>query len=132
MQEGFYQQKGSFQELEVWQLAIQTGLDLYAVAGRLPDSEKFGLRSQLTRAAVSISSNIAEGHGRRTNPEFIRFLRISLGSARECQSLLVFMERLSFIESVEAEMNQLESIARMIFALIRRLEPAALTANRKP
>ena len=77
-----------FQELEVWQQAIQFADLIYEQTGRFPSEEKFGLSSQLRRAAVSISSNIAEGNGRPSNTEYARFVEIAYSSLMEVVSQL--------------------------------------------
>ena len=117
------EQKGSsFRDLQVWKLSIQLVADVYAVADQLPDSEKFGVRSQLCRAVVSIPSNIAEGQGRRSGGDFARFLRISLGSCRECQSLLEVCKVLGYIEDFADLDVQMEEISRMLNGLMRSVE----------
>jgi four helix bundle protein len=71
--------------LEVYQVAKQLALEVYAVAGQLPSAERFDLARQLRRAAVSVGSGIAEGCGRYTRPDFARFLDDALGSANELE-----------------------------------------------
>ena len=78
----------SFRDLEVWQLSRDLAVEVYDLSRNFPDSEKFGLSSQLRRAAVSVSSNIAEGHGRRGDNQFAYFLQVALGSLAETESLV--------------------------------------------
>jgi four helix bundle protein len=73
----------SFRELEVWQKAHSLVLEIYRVTARFPDSEKYGIVSQLRRAAMSIPANIAEGFGRRGTKEFLQCLAIGNGSLEE-------------------------------------------------
>src|SRR6266542_4179037 len=73
----------TFEDLEVYQLAREFRKSMYAVARRLPDIEKFGLASQMRRAAVSLTNNIAEGHGRYHYPDQIKFLLQARGSLEE-------------------------------------------------
>lgn len=72
-----------FEKLEVWQEARVFAADIYKVTSRFPQEEKFGLTNQLRRAGVSIALNIAEGSSRKSDREFIRFLRTAMGSLEE-------------------------------------------------
>ncbi len=75
-----------FEKLEVWQQAIGFANDLYAATGQFPVEERYGLTSQMRRAAVSVSSNIAEGSSRNSDNEFARYVGIAYGSLMECVS----------------------------------------------
>jgi four helix bundle protein len=86
----------SFKDLVVWQRAIQLTLEIYNLTSSFPDSERFGLTSQLRRAAVSVASNIAEGYGRSTKGEYIQFLGHARGSACEVETQLVIAKALGF------------------------------------
>ncbi len=86
-----------FEQLEIWQLAIAYGNRLYDFANTLPKEELFGMSSQLKRAAVSISNNIAEGSGGTTNRDFRNFIDIAIKSALETVSLLQFCKEREFI-----------------------------------
>ena len=77
-----------FEKLEIWQESIQFVNDIYAMSKKLPKAEQFGLTSQLNRAAVSISVNIAEGAGRNSDADLSRFIQISIGSLNEVVTLL--------------------------------------------
>jgi len=79
-----------FEQLEIWKLAIEYGNELYDIADGLPSKELYGLGSQLRRAAVSISNNIAEGSGASTNKDFRSFLDISVKSTLETVNILYF------------------------------------------
>ena len=87
----------SYQDLNVWRDAIELVADVYHLTRKLPREEIFGLSSQLQRAAVSIPSNIAEGHARGTNKEFNRFLFISLGSVAELETQLTISGKLRYL-----------------------------------
>lgn len=76
----------NFEELETWQEAIKFADLVYALTGSFPDQEKFGLTNQMRRAAVSISSNLAEGSSRSSRPDFARFVEIASGSLFEVVS----------------------------------------------
>ena len=78
----------SYRDLEVWQLAMNAARDVYLLTRELPRSEAFGLVSQMRRAAVSIPSNIAEGHA-RTTAHFLQFLSVALGSMAELETQLM-------------------------------------------
>ena len=88
----------------------------------MPDNEKFGLTAQMRRAAVSIPSNIAEGHGRQSLPDYIRFLKIARGSLMELQTQLLLSEDLKFLR-IPLELSELQAETdRVLQALIRSLE----------
>ncbi|MEE9297756.1 MAG: four helix bundle protein [Acidimicrobiia bacterium] len=108
-----------YQNLLVWQRADALIPAVYAVARQLPDDERFGLASQLKRAAVSIASNIAEGSGRSSDADFERFLSIAAGSASEAEYQLGLVARMwpatSGIETAQRRANQ---IKRMLWGLM--------------
>lgn len=113
----------SFEDLQVWKKSVAFAVKVYEAATKYPDDERFGLKSQLCRASISVSSNIAEGHGRKSKPDFIRFLRIAMGSCRECQSLiLVSIELGMFTESEQHLYESASEIVRMLGGLIKNLE----------
>lgn len=87
-----------FQKLNVWQNARALSGEIYAVTKTFPRDEQFGLTSQLRRAAVSISTNIAEGSGRNSDPDFAHFLEIAYGSTMEVASLLYVATDASLID----------------------------------
>lgn len=103
---------GNYRELEVWNLAREIVRITYEVSALLPDTEKFGLVSQMRRAAVSIPCNIAEGAGRKTDGSFVQFLRIAIGSVNETETLLVLAIDLGFLkeESVQDINGKLRSL----------------------
>ena len=109
----------SFRDLVVW----QKGLDLvdacYATTRRFPVEERFGLVSQIRRAAVSIPTNIAEGHGRTGVGEFLRFLSIARGSLRELETLLLICgrQRLTSSSTHTELLHRVDDIARMLHGL---------------
>jgi four helix bundle protein len=86
----------AFQDLVVWQRAIELSLAIYGYTEDFPSKELYGLSSQLRRASVSVASNIAEGRGRNTPGEFRQFLGIAQGSNYEVQTQLVIAGRLKF------------------------------------
>jgi len=85
-------------ELDVWVKSMDLVEYIYKISSKFPDSEKFGLVSQIRRASVSIPSNIAEGAGRKGNKEFVQFLHIALGSLSELDTQYLIAVRLNYIE----------------------------------
>ena len=110
---------GSFRELEVWQLARVLVKDVYQLSAELPESERYGLRSQIQRAAVSIAANIAEGSGRKSDGSFVQFLKIALGSVAELETLMVLCSDLEFISP--SEFSEAESKLRRIGIKLQNL-----------
>ena len=108
-----------FEKLEVWKKALDFADQIYRVTALFPTEERFGLTNQLRRASVSISSNIAEGSGRNSNPEFVRFVAISYGSLMECVSQLHVARRRNFL--TDSEFDQLitraDELSRMLSGL---------------
>lgn len=90
-----------FEDLEVWKLSIEVTKEIYSITGNKPFAKDFGLKDQIRRATVSISSNIAEGFEKNNNNEFIRYLKISKGSAGEVRSQLYIARMLNYISEEE-------------------------------
>jgi four helix bundle protein len=114
----------SFQDLEVWQMGMSLIEECYRLTRDFPADERFGLTSQIRRAAVSIPANIAEGYGRDQTGNFIQFLRIALGSACELETLLMASVRLKLL-GAEDELKcraMTVRVCKMLRALIRSLE----------
>ncbi len=116
----------NFKDLEVWQLARQLAVAVYKVSKQFPKDERFGLTEQVRRASVSIASNIAEGHGRRTDGAFIQFVRISLGSLNEVETQLIIASDLAYLSATEIE--ALEKDIRRLAIKLQNLI-AALKSN---
>ncbi len=112
----------SFRELTVWQKSFQLTIDVYDLAKHLPRIERFGLVSQIQRAAVSIPSNIAEGQQRNNRREYRQFLGIAKGSAGELETQLLLAERIYGLETKHLLSNVTE-VQKMLYALIKKLEP---------
>ena len=108
-------------DLDVWKKGMELVRAIYAATRAFPASEVYGLTSQMQRAAVSIPSNIAEGAARGTNNEFIRFLRISLGSLAELETQTILAQDLSYIRDSSALLKDIEDIRRLTLGLIRHL-----------
>lgn len=112
-----------FRQLKVWEKAHGLSLTIYKATATFPQQELFGLTSQLRRAAVSIPANIAEGCGRSGEPELVRFLRISFGSASELEYHIILSADLGYFnKSVSQQLfKQVTEIKRMLTALPQKL-----------
>ena len=97
--------------------------DIYEMTRPFPREEMFGMTSQMRRASVSIAANIAEGYGRQQTKPFIQFLRISQGSLKELETLVLLAERVGLIESEGAisAMARCQRIGKMLVGLVRKL-----------
>ena len=112
------------ERLDVWKKGIDFVVAIYKATDRFPKDEKFGLTSQLRRAAVSIPANIAEGADRKSYKEFAHFLSNSQGSASEVETELLIASRLNYIEHHDyvTLRSSLDEIGRMLTGLCRHLE----------
>jgi four helix bundle protein len=108
-----------FEKLEVWQKASEHAARVYELTRTFPDNERFGLTSQMRRAAVSISSNIAEGSGRTSDVDFARFLKIAYGSLMEVVSQSQIAKIQGFLKQSDYELlySESERVARMLSGL---------------
>jgi four helix bundle protein len=113
-----------FEKLEVWQEARKVSSDIYRLTRKFPNHEMFAMTSQLRRASVSISCNIAEGSGRNSDKDFAHFLEQAYGSLMETVSILHLAADEKYILNPELEplLDGLEKLARRIAALNRSLE----------
>jgi len=114
----------NYKELKVWQRAYQLCLEIYKVTKTFPKEERYGLSSQIRRAAVSVPSNIAEGYGRKTTAEYIQALYIAYGSNCELETQIRLSGDLGFIdaENLERVEKNVGDIERMLKGLIKSLE----------
>jgi four helix bundle protein len=113
----------SFRDLMVWQKAMKLVEDVYVLTEQFPKSEIFGLRAQLRRAVVSIPSNIAEGHARKSG-YYLNHLNMALGSQAELQTQLELAYRLRFVEKAEVEvvLGRGAEVAKMLHGLIASMQ----------
>lgn len=113
-----------FKKLEIWQNGIELVKQVNQLSDKLPSEEKFGLRSQITRASVSVPSNIAEGCSRNSEVEFKRFLEIAMGSLFEVETQLIIAYELNFIkeEKLEIIFSLIQKEVRMINSLINKIK----------
>ncbi|MBF0367060.1 MAG: four helix bundle protein [Oligoflexia bacterium] len=113
-----------YKKLDIFQKTRQLNLEIYMLTKNFPHSECFGLISQIRRASISVSSNIAEGRGRDSDKEFARFLNIAYASACELECLLILSSDLNIIAPDRfAELSaKLDEVKKMIYGLIKRLK----------
>ena len=104
-------------KLKIWNASIDLCVEVYEAVANMPNDERYGLSSQIKRSAVSIPSNIAEGAGRDSSPQFNQFLNIAFGSSYELQTQLIISERLNFSrkEVNEPILSKLDEIQKMIY-----------------
>ncbi|UII77485.1 four helix bundle protein [Flagellimonas sp. HMM57] len=114
----------NYKNYKVWQRSHNLVLKIYKITEQYPKSEQFGLVSQMNRASVSIPTNIAEGCGRETQKELIRFLYISSGSAHELDYLILVSKELGLINPKKAEdlLVEIDEIKKMLAALIKTIK----------
>ena len=112
-----------YRDLVVWQKGIAIAREIYLLTKQLPADEKFGLVSQMRRAAVSVPSNIAEGQARHTTGEFVQFISHAEGSVAELDTQLTLCQDLGLLTQKEstAAANLLEELRRMLNGLRRKL-----------
>ena len=117
-------------DLDVWRAAVELASPVYAVTRGFPADERFGLVSQMRRAAVSIASNIAEGAGRQSGKEFLRFLYVASGSASELDTQLEISLMSGVGPGTEREGLQAETVrvSQMLHGLIRSVKARAVDA----
>jgi len=113
-----------FRKLDIWKYSIDLVKEVYMLSEKLPSEEKFGLKSQITRAAISVPSNIAEGCSRNSEVEFKRFLEIAMGSLFELETQLIISKELGFIkpETLVPVFENIEKEAKMINSLINKIK----------
>ena len=119
-----------YRDLIVWQKAMALARQAYLLTATLPKSESYGLCSQIRRAAVSIPSNVAEGHGRLTDMQFRHFLGNARGSLNELQTQVELAASLDLLDrkSVQALMEQGAEVARLINGLLASLRSSSANA----
>ncbi len=112
----------SFRDLEVWKMSMDLAAEVYEITMSYPQSEIYGLVSQMRRAAVSIPSNIAEGQGRKNPKEFCQFLYIAKGSLAELDTQIELSCRLGFLKRNDNTHDQIKVIRVMLINLINSLQ----------
>jgi len=117
----------SYQDLKVWQMGMEVAAEVYGVTKGFPREEMFGLAAQLRRAAVSIPSNLAEGHARESTREYLHHISVAQGSAAEVETQLLLATRLGYLESAEPNtlLARVGEIRKMLFGLRNALNPTS-------
>lgn len=114
----------SFEDLRVWQESQILAVMAYRLVKQLPKDEVFGLISQMKRAVASVSANIAEGFGRKTNKDKLQFYRIAYGSLLETKNFLYLSEKLRYISNTQLEeiLEQVVICQKLLNAFMRPLK----------
>lgn len=126
-----------FRELRVWEEAMVLAEQVYRLTVELPAEERFGLSSQLKRAAVSVPSCIAEGNARRSTRDYLRFLSMSMGSLAEIRTQLLLSVRLGLLKEANAApcLARQHTVTKLLQSLINSLQPKSdqiVTSNSSP
>lgn len=113
----------SYKEQFIWQKAVDLSVRCYKLTDYFPKNEIYGMVSQIRRSSVSIASNIAEGYGRQNKQEYVRFLRIALGSARELDTQLIISLKVELAKQhyIEAVLKDVDEIQRLLVTTINKL-----------
>lgn len=113
----------NYRDLIVWQKAMSLVEEIYALSGRFPSDERFGLIAQIRRAAVSVPSNIAEGQARNSTREFVQFISHAEGSLAEVDTQLTLSQRLGFCRDAETRgiFVHVEEVRKMLMSLRAKL-----------
>ena len=124
----------TFRDLLVWNVAMDLVLVTYAVAAKLPVTERFVLGSQLRRAAVSIPSNIAEGHASGPGRRYLNHVRIAVGSWAELDTQFEIVGRLQFLsaDDLAVAVGQVTRTGQLLHGLARSLRHRAMEQNARP
>ena len=115
----------NYRDLVVWQKSMKLVSEIYRHTKAFPEDERYGLTLQLKRSSISLPSNMAEGYGRNSTQDYIRFLRIANGSLFELQTQLEIALNLGFLtdESFSLLFESSREIERMLSSLIRKISP---------
>ena len=113
-----------YRDLEVWKEGMVLATSIYKATASFPVEERYGITSQMRRAAVSIPANVAEGYGRSSTGAYVHFLKISLGSAKELETLIELSRRLELLKAPAADQLQLHArrLSKMLHSLGRSVE----------
>lgn len=119
----------NYRELEVWQQSMQLAEIVWRLSSRFPAEERFGMTSQVRRAAMSVPANIAEGAERHGTREFLQFLGVASGSLAETETFLLLAERLGLLpaDRAKATLEQAATVGRLLHGLKRSLRERTRT-----
>ena len=112
----------SFRDLKIWQNGLLIAKEAYLLTKKLPKEELFGLISQIRRAAVSVSSNIAEGRGRSTRKDFCQFLHITMGSLAELETQLIIADTIYGKIEINKLLDMIHEEQRMTSSMLSKLK----------
>ena len=117
----------SYRDLLVWEAAVELAVSCYSATKPFPNSEIYGMTSQIRRSSTSIAANIAEGHGRESTGVFIQFLRVAQGSLKELETHLILSGRVGLMpeNDVTGLLGKADEIGRMLRSLVRSLQRKA-------
>lgn len=115
---------GNYKELIVWQKSVNLVTEIYSFTKNFPKEELYSLTSQIRRSSISIPSNIAEGHSRRSHVDYLQFLKIARGSCAELETQLIISKNLNYLNPTDFnDLNQKsEEISKMLNSLITKLQ----------
>lgn len=113
-----------YRDLDVWNESMNLAAEIYDATRTFPREEMFGMTSQMRRASVSVAANIAEGYGRQQTRPFIQFLRVSQGSLKELETLVLLAVRVELMttELGDKVMARCQRIGKMLVGLVRKLD----------
>ena len=113
----------TFENLDVWKHSVDLSTKIYCVSKQFPKEELYGITSQIRRAVISVTSNIAEGSGVNSNADYIRYLGIASGSLNEVESLIVVAEKLGYLKINEFKelKKSIEIERKLLYGLINYL-----------
>ncbi|MFO8144230.1 MAG: four helix bundle protein [Candidatus Syntrophosphaera sp.] len=112
----------SYTDLDIYTISMDLVVEIYRLTADFPGHEQYGLSSQMRRSAVSIPSNIAEGSGRQSTKEFIRYLYVSNGSLSELETQLDIARRLNYIDDTTDFIKNIKRVRTMLMHLIKSLK----------
>ncbi|PTT35626.1 four helix bundle protein [Chryseobacterium sp. HMWF028] len=115
---------GNYKELFVWQKSVDLITEIYIVTAAFPKEELYGLTSQIRRSSISIPSNIAEGHSRRSTNDYLQFLKIARGSSAELETQLIISKNLNYLnpENFQILIEKTSEISKMLNVVITKLQ----------
>ncbi len=114
----------SHRDLKVWQVAMDLAVEIYETTKTFPQSETYGLTSQMRRSAASVAANIAEGYGRESTKSYVQFLKTARGSLNELETHVVLAHRVQVLSEprMQSAMPNIVAVNKMLNALIKSLQ----------